>query len=247
MSQPSGSSPLFYRTEGKGPLVIMLHGLLMDGRNWADNGFISAFSPFFKVVCPDLPGHGNSDKSDIQALYTRENQALAIVKLMDELGYEKAHVIGYSAGAWLAMGLLDSHPERLSSVVLGGWDCIHGLPETPVGKLTFDMFISYARATAPELTALLSPADERSAECFFNELSKPFKDDGSLLARSTPKLFWAGRNDPYYASMAELAKLYAIPLISGAGDHLDEVNHPDKATVDELLKFCKAQALFHYQ
>lgn len=244
MFQISGNSPLFYRTEGKGPLVIMLHGLLMNGQCWVDNGFLSAFSPFFKVACPDLIGHGASDKPDIQEIYTRENQELAIVKLMDELGYEKAHVIGYSAGAWLAMGLLKAYPERLTSVVLGGWDCLQGLPEAPAGKLTFDMFMSYAREIAPELTASLSSADEKSTECFFNELSKQFQDDGNLLTHSTPKLFWAGSSDPYYTSMTELAELHAIPLISGTGDHLGEINNPDKVTIDEILKFSKGQYVF---
>ena len=239
MSTMPGNSTLFYRTEGKGPLVIMLHGLLMDGRCWVDNGFVSAFSPFFRVVCPDLIGHGASDRFDAQDFYTRENQVLTIVKLMDELGYDKAHVIGYSAGAWLAMGLLDSYPERLTSVVLGGWDCLKGIPETPFGKLSFEMFMDYAREIAPELTQSLSPADERSVEYFFNELSKPFKDDDNLLTRSTPKLLWAGVNDPYYISMSGLAQKHAIRIIAGKGDHLGEVNNPDRGTVTTILNFSK--------
>ena len=243
MSTTRGNSRLSYRSEGKGPLVIMLHGLLMDGQCWVDNGFVSAFSPFFRVVCPDLIGHGDSDRVDGQDFYTRENQVLTIVKLMDEMGYDKAHVMGYSAGAWLAMGLLDSYPERLTSVVLGGWDCLNGIPETPFGKLSFAMFMDYARETAPELTQSLSPADERSAEYFFNELSKQFKDDGKLLARSTPKLFWAGASDPYYTSMSELAQQHAIRFVAGKGDHLGEVNHPDRETATQILNIVKSRCL----
>jgi len=239
MSATPGNAQLFYRTEGKGPLVIMLHGLLMDGRCWVDNGFVSAFSPFFRVVCPDLIGHGASDRFDAQDFYTRENQVLTLVKLMDELGYDKAHVIGYSAGSWLAMGLLDSYPERVTSVVSGGWDCVKGMPETPFGKLSFDMFMDFARETAPELTQSLSPADERSAECFFNELSKQCKDDGNLLTRSTPKLLWAGASDPCYIAMSELAEKHAIRFIAGKGDHLGEVNNPDMETVTKILNFSK--------
>lgn len=247
MSTLSGNTPLFYRAEGKGPLVIMLHGLLMDGKSWSDNGFVAAFSPFFKVVCPDLPGHGKSEKSDDQACYTRDNQALAIVKLMDELGYEKAHVIGYSAGTWLAQGLLETYPERLNSVVSGGWDCLNGIPETPVGKLTFEMFIAFARETAPELTDPLSPAGERSAEHFFNALREPFGAKSNTSTCSTPELLWAGRHDLYYAAMVELAKKQAIPLITGEGDHLGEVNHPDNTTVAAILKFCKDHTRFESQ
>lgn len=241
MPNKSGTPQLFYRTEGRGPLVIMLHGLLMNGQCWENNGLVSILSPYFRVTCPDLIGHGASDKPDIQEFYTRENQALSIVKLMDKLGYEKAHVISYSAGAWLAMELIHSYPDRLNSVVLGGWDCLKGLPETPNGKLTFDMFISYAREVAPELTSTLSSADEQSAERFFNELRKPSVVDENLFKSGIPILLWAGTHDPYYIPMAELAKLYAIPLVSGKGDHLSEVNHPDKVTVTEIINFIQSQ------
>jgi len=54
------------------------------------------------------------------------------------------------------MGLLNHYAERLMSVVLGGWNFRNGLPETPEGKLNFDMFMSYARSTTPEPTAGLS-------------------------------------------------------------------------------------------
>lgn len=232
---------LFYREEGNGPLIIMVHGLLMDGQCWTANGFVSAFSHSFKVVCPDLIGHGASEKVDVQSFYTRKNQVLAIIKLMDELGYRKANVIGYSAGAWLAMGLLECYPERLTSVVLGGWDCINGLSKAPFGKLSFDMFIDFARATVPELTNSLSTAGERSAKCFFKELSKQFESDGNLLTHSVPKLFWAGNRDAYYTSMSELAEKYSIPLIVGKGDHLYEVSNPDRMTVTEILKFVQSQ------
>ncbi|WP_312688192.1 alpha/beta fold hydrolase [Kosakonia sp.] len=193
-----------------------------------------------KVVSnPGGRSHGASAKSEVQDGYTRENQALSLVKLMDALGYDKANVIGYSAGAWLAMGLLDLYPERVASVVLGGWDCLNGIPETPFGKLSFEMFMDFARETAPELTHSLSAADERSAECFFNELSKHCNDDGDLLTRSTPKLFWVGASDPYYTPMSKLAEKQVIPLILGKGDHLGEVNNPDRTTVMEILKFIK--------
>lgn len=239
MPYTSATPRLFYRTQGEGPLVIMLHGLLMDSRCWVDNGCISALSPHFQVVCPDLPGHGASDKPDNQAAYTQQRQALAIVNLMDELGYEKAHIIGYSAGSWLAMELINAHADRLYSVVLGGWDCEAGLPETPVGKLTFEMFIAYARQVAPELTASLTPEDEKGAEHFFNELRKHAQDAEGFFPCPVPLRFWAGADDPYYAAMAALATRYDIPLFAGKGDHLSEVNHPASATLSAILNFVR--------
>ncbi|EOD1364835.1 alpha/beta hydrolase [Salmonella enterica] len=109
MPLTSGIPQLSYVAEGKGPLVIMLHGLLMEGKSWFENGFSSVFSPFSHVVCPDLLGHGESEKSRGEELYTQQNQALSIVKIMDDLGYEKASVIGYSSGAWVGLGLLNHY------------------------------------------------------------------------------------------------------------------------------------------
>ncbi|NIF22141.1 alpha/beta fold hydrolase [Candidatus Pantoea multigeneris] len=239
MNRTSEVPQLSYCAAGKGPLVIMLHGLLMDGKSWQENGFISAFSPSFSVVCPDLIGHGESDKPAIQEWYTRDNQALTIVNLMDELGYEKAHIIGYSSGAWLATGLLALYPERVESVVLGGWDCTQGMPES----LSFEIFMAYAHEVAPQLTHSMSPADEKSVEYFFNELKKQTKGDDKLLMQGIPALVWAGTRDPYYAPMAELAEKHAIPLISGQGDHLSEVNTPDGSTIGRILKFIKDRSV----
>jgi len=237
----SGIPRLSYASEGKGPLVIMLHGLLMNRTSWLDNGFSSFFSPFFHVVCPDLLGHGESAKPQLQELYTQQNQAASIVNIMDELGYEKAHVIGYSSGAWAASGLLNHYSDRLNSVVLGGWDFRNGLPETPEGKLSFDMFMSYAQSTAPELTTGLSLDDLESAKCFFNELRKYSEKTEGLFPYKTPILFWAGASDPYYASMAEIAQQHGLAIITGKGDHLSEVNHPDKASTKGIFEYIKSQ------
>jgi len=241
MPHTSSSPQLSYIAEGKGPLLIMLHGLLMDGKSWRNNGFTSLFSPFFHVICPDLLGHGESEKPLVPELYTQKKQALSIVKIMDELGYEKAHVIGYSSGAWAALGLLNHHPERLNSVILGGWDLKNGLPETPDGKLTFDMFMSYARSTAPELTSGLTPDDQQSVRCFFNELRKYSEKNSALFPYKTPILLWAGANDPYYAPMAKIAEQYGLLMTLGKGDHLTEFNKPDKSSINEIFKFIESQ------
>ena len=241
MPLTSGITQLSYVAEGKGPLVIMLHGLLMEGKSWRENGLVALFSPCFHVVCPDLLGHGESEKPLVEELYTQQKQALSILKIMDELGYEKAHVIGYSSGAWAALGMLNHYPERLRSVVLGGWDLKNGLPETPERKLSFDMFMSYAKSIAPELTSRLSLDDQESVRCFFNELRKYSEKKEALFPYKTPILLWAGVSDPYYAPMAEIAQQHGLSMILGKGDHLSEFNQPDKESVNEIFKFIETQ------
>lgn len=240
MPLTSGIPQLSYVAEGKGPLVIMLHGLLMEGKSWFENGFSSVFSPFSHVVCPDLLGHGESEKSRVEELYTQQNQALSIVKIMDDLGYEKASVIGYSSGAWVGLGLLNHYSERLNSIVLGGWDFMNGLPDTPEGKLSFDMFMSYARCTAPELTSGISMEAQESARCFFNELRKYRRTKESLFPNKTPILIWGGASDPYYASMVETAQQHGLSMITGKGDHLSELSNPNKSSIHEIFRFIES-------
>ncbi|MCG8708052.1 alpha/beta fold hydrolase [Brenneria sp. 4F2] len=133
---------LYNQTKGNGPLVVLLHGLLMDGNSWISNGLVEALSQNFCVAYPDMLGHGMSAKPEEASQYDQEQQASNINQLINALGYAQAHVIGYSSGAWLAAGLVKYHPKSLSSLVIGGWDVENGLPEGPNGKLDFDTFFS---------------------------------------------------------------------------------------------------------
>jgi len=47
---------------GRGPALLMLHGLSATHVNWEHT--MAAFSDRFRVIAPDLPGHGRSDKPD---------------------------------------------------------------------------------------------------------------------------------------------------------------------------------------
>ena len=50
-----------------------------------------------------------------------------------------AHLVGHSMGAWLAVGVAMHHPKRLSSLAVGGWNLVSGLPPGPKGPLSFDL------------------------------------------------------------------------------------------------------------
>ncbi|KAA9001880.1 alpha/beta hydrolase [Affinibrenneria salicis] len=143
---------LHYRTEGNGPLVVLIHGLLMNGESWRQSGLVQVLRERCCVAYPDLLGHGMSDKPVTSGPYDQDKQAAGMVRLINEAGYRKAHIIGYSSGAWLALGMAKYYPQHLSSLLIGGWDVENGLPDGPNGSLSFDEFLNYAKLTAPELT-----------------------------------------------------------------------------------------------
>lgn len=92
-------------------IVVFLHGFLGSGAGF---DAIANQLPFSCLIL-DLPGHGETRFS---AQYTMENTANAIVHLLNELGIDRANLVGYSMGGRLALYLALNHPERFSKTVI---------------------------------------------------------------------------------------------------------------------------------
>lgn len=85
-----------YKVMGQGPPVILVHGYTTDiEHNWGK--VIPVLADRFQVIGLDLRGHGKSDKPYQKNKYG-EQMGLDIIRLMNHLGIEKAHVVGYSLG-----------------------------------------------------------------------------------------------------------------------------------------------------
>jgi pimeloyl-ACP methyl ester carboxylesterase len=111
---------LTYAAQGTGTPIVLLHGFIFShAPAWIAGGLFDALSRAHRVVALDLRGHGASDKPHDTASYGLE-MVNDIVRLMDHLRFDRAHVIGYSLGGILASKLLEVAPRRLRSVVLGG-------------------------------------------------------------------------------------------------------------------------------
>ncbi|WP_455810666.1 alpha/beta fold hydrolase [Pseudomonas graminis] len=228
---------LHYQTTGSGPLVVLLHGLLMDGDSWRQNGMVASLAEHFCVVAIDLPGHGGSVGITERSAFTLDAQRAAVIKVIDSLGYHTAHIIGYSAGAWIANGLLQQNRDRLDHVVLGGWDPEKGLPRGPAGPLTFDMFISFARRTAPDLAGWVQPENEAPLRYFFEALSQPQQPSERGSQPSVPVLMWAGRDDLIYRNVASFAETHQFELLASAGDHVAAVQCIEASTRERIKAF----------
>ena len=108
-----------YLDHGKGEVVVLLHGFSASiGMMW-DLDLRPELTKGFRVVAPALRGHGRSGKPADAKDYGAD-LAEDVVRLLDHLKVEKAHVVGYSMGSSVAGKLLASHPDRLLSVTFGG-------------------------------------------------------------------------------------------------------------------------------
>jgi pimeloyl-ACP methyl ester carboxylesterase len=105
---------LKYRLGGKGPLVLLIHGMAGSATTWKQ--VMPALSERFTVLAPDLLGHGASDKS--QGDYSLGAFASMLRDLMVALGYKRATVVGQSYGGGIAMQFAYQYPERCERMVL---------------------------------------------------------------------------------------------------------------------------------
>lgn len=123
----SNGVKISYLDEGRGEPVVLVHGFGGSAVWWTETQVLSALAKEFRVIAPDLRGHGNSDKPHDPTKYGEEMVA-DIIRLIDHLKVEQAHVVGYSMGAAIAGKLLVTHPDRLLSVTFGGEGPLFGPP-----------------------------------------------------------------------------------------------------------------------
>jgi len=103
-----------YRVDGKGPVLLLVHGMAGSSETW--RRVTPALAQRFTVLAPDLLGQGESDKSGGD--YSLGAQANMLRDLMDSLGYEGATVVGQSLGGGVAMQFAYQFPERCERLVL---------------------------------------------------------------------------------------------------------------------------------
>lgn len=228
---------IHYTVDGSGPLVVLQHGLLMDAESWKQSGIVNALTDGYRVACVDSLGHGLSDKPSDPAFYGQEQRSGDIVAVIDDLGCDRAHLVGYSMGAWLSVGAAKHHPKRLSSLVVGGWDAVNGLPPGPKGPLSFDNFMKFATRTAPALVEWVTPEFEPGVRACFDALSQLDGARDAVLTTDFPVMMWQGRNDPLHDPMQTFAASNGLPFVSTAGDHLAAVLRPDAETIGAIRAF----------
>lgn len=127
----SNGSHVHYVDEGKGPVLLLLHG----NPSWSFlyRNIIKRLSGQFRCIAPDLPGFGLSEAPDGFGFTPRE-QAQTMVEFIDQLDLKGVGVMVQDWGGPTGFFLAQSRPDRIDRLIIGNTFC---WPLTKIGVRGF--------------------------------------------------------------------------------------------------------------
>jgi pimeloyl-ACP methyl ester carboxylesterase len=97
-----------------GPVVVLLHGSPGSKHDFAT--VVPELARRYRVIVPDLPGFGDSEHEVPD--YSFRAHARYVLELLDSLGIEDVHVVGFSMGGGVALSMSDLAPRRVRSITM---------------------------------------------------------------------------------------------------------------------------------
>jgi 3-oxoadipate enol-lactonase len=234
---------------GHGPLVVLLHGIGGHRQHWDDQ--LPAFGEHFTAAAWDARGYGDSDDYDGPLAFA--DFSADLLRVLDDFGAGRAHLVGLSLGGRIARDFALRHPARVATLVLAnttaGFDTL-----TPEQVETFIRSRRVPlesgrtlRELAPELAQnLMSPAAVPGAyprllasmaalrkDSYLKTIEASTREDrgARIEAITAPTLIVTSDEDRLYpAALAEdMARRIPgarLAIVRGAG-HLSNLEQPE--------------------
>jgi pimeloyl-ACP methyl ester carboxylesterase len=120
---------IHYRDEGSGPPIVLVHGLLVNGRVW--ERLVPLLSPSHRVVVPDLPLGSHRESMNPTADLSPTGLAALIAELLERLDLQDLTLVGNDTGGALCQLVVAGHPRRIARLVLVNCDAFEHFPPRP--------------------------------------------------------------------------------------------------------------------
>lgn len=224
---------LFYREQGDGEPLVLLHGNGESGAYFAQQ--IPVFAKQYHVYAVDTRGHGQTPRGEKP--FTLSQFADDLRDFLDEHGIEKAHILGFSDGGNIALLFALRYPERVKSLILNGANLE---PKGVRFRYYAEILLTYRLA---KLRAKRSETAKRTADLYALMVNEPHIAPESLASLTAPVLVIAGTHDMIAEKHTRLIAR-SIPnaqLCLLDGDHFIAAKHPQVFN-DAVLAFLETAA-----
>ena len=99
--------------EGKGFPLVLVHGFLGSSKMWEPQ--IDFFKDYFRVITPDLPGYGKSNKAKLHN--SIQSIANLLLDCLEEKKIDKFHLLGHSMGGMVVQEMAKKDRDKISKLV----------------------------------------------------------------------------------------------------------------------------------
>ena len=255
----SAGVQIHYTDQGNGEPVVLIHAMLETLQVWQGSpvtrGLLDAG---YRVLAFDVRPHGQSGKPHDPAQYGLE-VVRDVVRLLDLLGLDRAHVVGYSMGGMLANAVRAEHPDRVATTVLGGngWSGGQGVGsgiDADMLARGLDAAVAgadlaeFVRSTAPpgktlseeqvaRVTGMILSTDPAALAAFMRAMPFVTHTAESLATNTVPTLALVGERDPALGSVERLRNAMPnVEVVEIFGAHHGNVRR-DPVFTESLLAF----------
>jgi pimeloyl-ACP methyl ester carboxylesterase len=175
-----------YRDEGVGEVLLLIHGMGGNSASW--RAVMPELSRKYRVIAPDLMGHGQSDKP--RGDYSLGAFAVWLRDFLDALGISKVTLIGHSLGGGIAMQFAHQHRDYCRRLVL----ISSGGLGSDVGRLLRMLSLPGAELVLPligsrPVTAVGNALRARSSDHEASRFSETWRAQAALSNRDNRRAF----------------------------------------------------------
>lgn len=211
---PAGETP-FYLDEGRGHPLALLHSGGMAHQEFREHA--EALADRFRVLAPDLPGHG---RTPLEGRLTVERMADSVAAMLEDAGVERAHLLGSSMGGAVALWTALERPSLVDRLVLFRIGYKRGGKSVARDLALDDPAYWEGVGLADRLAEIHEPQGgpdawerviERDAHLFEEDPERHDHTEADLAGIEAPTLVVAGDRDPL-VPVEEAVEMYrAIP------------------------------------
>jgi pimeloyl-ACP methyl ester carboxylesterase len=213
---------------GSGYPLVFLHGFCESNKIWRNLSL--ELCDQFRIICPDLPGFGNSQLPD--DAFSLEDIGNILIAWLKQQGITECVVIGHSLGGYISLEILRKHHDLVKAIVLFNSAAFEDAAEKKENRNKLIQFIG-EHGVAPFLKTFVPSLFYPPTAVKYRSVMEQIEHDGSLIRPESVMLYAAAMRDRQ--DSVGLIQKYPEKIMLIAGEHDQNVPLPKTKKMAEYL------------